>query len=320
MKKVKRNLIHVMICVGLLCLIWGGYALIMQPINKLNEDRELIEQSKTVDYKILKTISDVQTEGKKITLSGWALRLNSSNKDIQIVLKQSGGSEAEVMETKCVEDEQVGAYFQPGWDFGKSGFVANIDKKDLKKNVCYEVFVVLSYEEESETDENSNKEFRKKLSMNRYLYNENLYDYNPLLFEKPEIQDDELLRVIDNGSVLQYSSEYKFWIYQYEGMLYYFLDSAFGSMKENNIGIPVIPYTSRKELLPEDKPENDYLGFFFEDEKFGADRVGKYQVVSVSLPTNYPIVYMTTGLYDNTAKRWVKDFYIDVRWNELQHE
>ena len=312
--ETKRTIWHVLICVGLVGLIWGGYILAMIPIKRMNEMKPVLKQNTTIDYAILKDVEEVRLEDEWVVLSGWVLRLNSKNQEVRLILEPVDGSEPRVMEMEYTERKDVGNYFSPNWDFGECGFVASEKKSKIEEDCCYELFVALSYEE---SDGTQMVKKTKRVTTNQFLYNWELYDYNTETFEKPKITDEELLKVIEEGSVRQYSPEQRFWIYQYNGELYYFLDTTTGLILGDNIGIPVMPYTSRKELLPEDKPENDYLGFLYEDERYGRDRVGEYQVARVALSTKYPIIYIATGLYDNVAKTWVKDLYIDVDWNKL---
>lgn len=309
MEKTKRTVLQILTCVGLLCVIWGGYFVSVNMINRFREEAKARELGVVVDYSILSEVEEVTKKDGKFLFSGWAMRLNSENVEIQLVLQPTNGLDAEVLFAKSFERREKGSYFVPNWNFGLCGYSANIKEDELKEDVCYEVFIVLTY---IEKDGTLRGEYKKKVTTNQFFYDGMLYQYNPQNFTMPEITDDELMTVIDKGSIRLYSEEQHLWVYQYDWKMYFILDSHFGSMRENNIGIPVMPFTSREELLPMGMSGNDHLGFLFEDQIYQREGIGNYQIAVVELPKAYPITYISTGLFDATEKKWIENFYIDI--------
>lgn len=315
METSKRTIKQVLICIGLLCVIWGVYFFSVRGIKRTNEENSIRKQAVEVDYKVLFGVERVKTEKGNISLSGWALRLNSVNSAIYLVLQPTDDSEAEVFLAECTESKEIGEYFAPKWDFGECGFTVDLNEERLKEGICYEVLIVLDYEEKTEVGESVTKT-RKKITTSQYLYNGELYRYNPEDFEEPKISDAEIIHVLENGVLRAYDLKEQIWIYQYEKQLYFIVNSNYSLDKSSSIRIPVMPQTSREDLLPEERRQYgfDHLGAYHLDENYIREGVTPYQIVVVNIPTEYPLIYITTGLYDNLYQTWTKRF--DIRMSD----
>lgn len=192
------------------------------------------------------------------------------------------------------------------------GFTSEIDKNDIEPNECYEIQFWI---EDKECVENSvTLDLYRKITTNEYFYNGELYSYNPNTFKRPDISDQEIIKVMDEGSLRAYDAENEIWIYQYERKLYYIMNMQGISMKEADVCVPVMPSTSREEMLPEDRRQYgfDHWGTFIEDMKYSREGILPYQVVVVDIEASYPITYITTGLYDNFLQMWKKSFLITL--------
>ena len=307
MEKSKKPILQVLICVGLLCLIWGTYIPIARSFEKKNEEPKILNLPVITDHTILTDVEDVKIKDGKVVLNGWGLRLNTKNSAIHLVLQPTDGSTGQVLSPRCTDREDICDYFAPDWEFGKVGFSANVKESALQKDICYEILLTISYEE---TVEFEGKEYgmerRRKITTGQYLYEGNLYRYNPKEFERPDITEPGLVQVMDEGILRAYNQKERLWVYQYDNQLYFLINSESGSLRESVIKIPVLRYTSRVDLLPEEHKKNGYerLGSYYEDEYYRKVGVLPWQVVVVDLPTEYPVMSVNTGLYDNELKEW----------------
>ena len=300
--KKKQLIFFLVIMVGLV-------AIYIPAITKVKEIREeeILENQRIIDdYAILTNVENVKVENGEIQLFGWAFRLNSKNSNIRIVLQSIDNLDTRVFDTYIEEDNRVGQKFVSKRDFGKCRFIATKNENKLQNNVCYEILLVLDYRQEMETTEIV--EYSKKVTTGKYLYEGELYSYNPINYTEPKVTDEELLKVIAEGTLKAYDSEMQMWVYQYGLKLYYIVNPSFGSMELNHIGIPVMPQTSKPELLPEHRIQHgfDHLGFYYENKEYEREGVLPYQVVMVTLSEQYPITYITTGFYSDTEDTWIK--------------
>lgn len=313
MEKWKKVIWQAVICIGLLCVIWSGYLFTLNPLKKRNKVEAIRNQKVEADYNILSSLEEIYIEEGKIEISGWVLHLNARKIALNVVFQPVGSGEAKVFLTKSVERKDVENYFVPGRAFDECGFEVDIEKKELKKNVCYEVFLFLEYEEESEEGKEK-VEKCKKVSTGWYYREGKMQRYNPETYVSPDIEDEVLLRVIQEGNLRLFDVNEQIWIYQYGSQLYYIIKTAIESMEKENIGVPVMPHTSRADLLPESRRQYgfDHIGFYFEDKTYQKVGVLPYQIVVVDLPKEYPITYISTGMYDNKNNIWIRDYMVEM--------
>lgn len=309
MEKSKKVIVQALICVGLLCAIWGGYFLLLQIIEVRNEKKFYAELETVNDFDLLCEVEDIVVEDDRVKLLGWGQRLDSKNDAMHLILQPMNKKNARVLTADSTERKDIGAYFRNDWEFGLNGFSVEIDKDKIEPNVCYELLFALDYE----TDENGflQKEI-KKVTTKQYLYNDELYRYNPVEFRKPEVSDAELQKVIEEGSVRCFDDKNGVWIYQHGVELYFITEAGYKTETGNEIVVPIMVYTSWEELYPEEGARNIHLGFLQGTKKSEE----KYRVEVISLPIDYPITYINTGLFDMT-KGWIQSYCIDVDYEYL---
>lgn len=313
LKDNKRSqILFCTVCMVVLLLI---YIPAVSLLRNISEKNILEKLNVSLDYNIWFEIEDIKTESAKIKFSGWMLRKNSEAYNIRLVLNPTEETDGEVYFAEMKQREDIEEMFSVDWENGDSGFDVSIERDSLEENVCYEIQLVLNYSEEIQTEDGVQiTEKSKKVATNYYLYNGEVTRYNPKEFKEPDVADEELKQVIREGMLLGYDVEFQIWIYQYDSILYYITNPAFGSMAETRIGIPVMPQTNQPELLPENRIQygSDHLGFYFENEEYQREGVLPYQVVTVALSEKYSTTYLTTGFYDETAKVWIKEFNIPI--------
>ena len=312
MNKSKRGqVIFFVISMVVIVLV---YSMAISWVKDKRNEKLLLSHEVVTDNDILTSVDDIQKTDKLMTISGWGIRLNSRNISMKVMLKATDGSHAIMLPTEMVSRKEVGEYFVPGWNFGQCGFLSNVKRKELKENVCYEMFLIMYYDEMSITGDSIESTNSKKISLNQYLYNEEIYCYNIESFERPEITDVEVMQIMDNGILRAYDMEKKIWVYQQDTYLYIISDLGKESLKESRLGCPVLPYTSIVESLPEERIPigYDHIGSFYEEEVYRREGVLPYQIVKIPLPSDYPITRIDTGIYDGNKQEWVRHFRIYV--------
>lgn len=311
-KKWKKTVIQGIICVGLVVLIWTGYFVVRGKINKDKKERAIQELRVKQDYNLLSQVETVSSEKGKVMISGWALRRNSKNQEIYLMLQSEDKEEKILLYTDCKERADVDDIMNHEYDYGETGFTAKIQEKELKKDRSYEILLVLEYEE------NGKSKIQKKVTTNRYIYNGELYRYQPEDFVKPEISQAEIKEVIDNGKLYDCDAEKGGWIYEYQGMMYWILDGKqFEGLKAPSVPCDIYPVHG--EDVPTERMElyqmrgYDYYEIYLNDTHQVQERDKTYYVISLELP-KYPISYMKTGSYGNGGTGWLykAEFQMDI--------
>jgi len=310
-KRIENNvLLQVVIFVVSMAVIVGGYVGLSGYAKKVGYEKGIQDANVTTDYDVLVSMEEVIEENGVMTLSGWVMRLDSVNKDVYLVLKEVDGTEQVVLETELLEREEIEEYFKTGWEFGEVGFETKVKEKEIKKDTCYEAILYLNYETEQENAEGKSVVVAegKKIASGKYLYNGELYRYNPETFVEPQFEDAFMQEVVDNGEMYFYGVEEDMWIYEYQGSMYWIAGEKFGFDADGSTYIPYHTYTWEREKLAEKDQEYGYtnLDFRFEQEEFVLD--GKddfYRVAARELPVEYFVTMIRTGLYDYNEREQI---------------
>lgn len=305
-KSKKKQMAFCLVSISILVV---AYYFTMNAMKKYKEEESIIKQNVVIDYELLYDFEHIDIEESNFIIKGWVMKLGAKNMGVHILLWSDNNDEV-ILSTDMYVRKDVEEIFEPEYEHGKCGFIAELQPNELELDVCYQVYLVLDYETDSEK--------RLKVNTDKYICNGKLYNYNPNTFERPNVNDEELLQVINDGIVRAYDIEKEIWIYQYDDMLYYIVNSEFGSMKDNDVKIPVMPSTSRTDLLPEKRIEDgfDHLGAYYEDLSYAREGILPYQVVRVNLSNDYPNTYVSTGLYYTNSKTWYRHFrFFIVDWS-----
>lgn len=310
MEKRKKTLWQVVVFIVLEMLVFAVYFIGGKWGEEEKRKAAVIEQEVVVDYSLLFNIEKIIEKDVDVEFSGWAFCPDTKNKEIALVLRETEDNTEHILYAELKEKEGITDYFFVNEKSGKIGFDARIKKEKLDSSGCYEILLCLLYE----TTTDVMVECRKKISTGVYYCGGQTYGYNPKEFKEPMVYSEELVNVVKNGSVRAYNSEDGIWVYQNDSKLYCLIESNKNQIsEETRIDVPVMVSTSCTELLPENRQQygNDHLGAYFADEKYKNEEE-IIQVVAVELPTEYPITYVSTGLYDNIEKDWKRQFVIPM--------
>lgn len=262
-------------------------------LREKNNRKVLINKAIVVDHTTLNNVK-VNKKQNTIELSGWILRLNSKNKEVKIIFKAVNDSENVIIPTKLEQKIEIGDYFNSNYDFGNCAFFASVNETELRKDVCYELLFGYTYEEN--TIENS-----KKISSGKYLYNNELYCYNPTSFISPSFTDEWMNTVVLDGKLCFFDAEAGCWAYCYEDNLYFIVNDKFGVTEDRSHRMKFHIHTAQKELLPEDRQQYGFESkdFYFDEKEYVLSEESAYRVAVLNLSEAYEISYIEMGLYES---------------------
>lgn len=295
------QLIYMVACMVILISI---YIPTLDTIKEKRFVKHMTDLSAKVNLDFWYGFNEIEVNKKDIIVSGWIANENYKNVSTVIVLKSEEKQhiiETELREYTSLEDD----YFF-GEEKEVNTFFGNISTNKIKPEVCYEIHLVIEYEDNTRNDISGPETTRKKIKTNRYLYNGTIYNYNPQNKVLPSVSNEFALSVLSEASLMWCDAEHEFWLYKYNNELIYIVGSKFGDLNETNIRIPVMLYTTRKELLPDNRIEHGYdsLGAYQ-----GNIEDAYYLIMKIELP-DYPITYINTGLHDYGKREWVYHVYV----------
>lgn len=284
MEKKKRTVWHWVICVGLVCLIWGGYSLIMHYVN----DRILeVEED---DFSWVCQVDLVKEEKGDFILQGFAFEVDKDAIEgkFRIVLQDIETGKRYFPKMRYMDRIDVNEYFWCEYDYLHSGFetTINANRLDLEKK-NYEVLLKMAGE-------------RKTYRTGTYISEGQLMYTEPLEFESLEVEETALEEVVEGGVLRVYRPDYGMYVYQYEGELYWIAEPEYGFVE----GDTYVQYgieTTQINRLPQIRLDNqmywDDIGFVFSTHELLGVDTGKYRVAKAKLPTVYSIDKIGTGNY-----------------------
>lgn len=297
--KIKQICFFVLSMLILLCF----YSFALMKIEKMKEKELFVDNIRILDYSDYELSYKVETLKKvegKLELSGWVFDLDTKNRDIQVALRNVENSEIILCKTEMCGREDIERYYGNISLCGDVGFLSQIVAKKLYEDNCYEVLLAL------ESDDATVRRF----STGRYIYNGELFMYNPLDFVAPVVEDEEFTEAICKGEVCAYDSEKKMWIYRYNENLYYIIDYSVIGNIEQYPKIPVYLYTSQQEKLPE-SVRSEGIGradYVLKANECMNENGSKFYLLMVPIGVEYPITCIRTGVYQDEKWDWMVTF------------
>lgn len=285
----KKQVVFFFICMCLLLVFYFG----------LSENMNV--KKKIQAYSEFDVLYDIALSKEKTTeIDGCVVLLDSFDIQVRnVILIDTTSSKRVVLTTteketdmckSTVNDIQHTAY----------EFITDINTKKIENNLCYEIFLQI----QSKYGKNIFKLFETK----RYLFNGQIYEYNPLLFDAPIVGDDNIDCVINNGVLCAYDLEHDCYVYKFQDELYWIINKESELLsKTGKTEMPYHLYTYDNSYLPEDRVVYGYdnLGFFFEDKEYTTENNSNYRVAVINIPQTYPPTYISSGIYDDKQDQWI---------------
>lgn len=309
-KLYKSKKVQILFFVISMAILITVYWIGVYSICTTKEQNRIEQQAIVKDNSTLLNIEEVVKKNSTISILGWAVRLNSMDVDIKLVLQSVDETEVKIFSTELKNKKDISDYFKVDELIAMYEFQTDIKEKNLTKDKCYEILLVLDYKEQE-------IEYSKKITTTRYLYNGELYKYNPQEFVPPIVTDDELIQVIQNGNILSYDVRKEVWIYEYEKQIYWIVNFGLFGAYENRPELPLmstfLSIQKTSEGILQFIKNRNYEGYYIKERE--------YQIYSnddlfvYSRPVELENIFgITTGIYHNDGENegWIWDTFIQL--------
>ena len=323
--KSKRNLflkiekdfrLQLLTCVVLCAII----ILFFLFINNIIEWKNVHEYTIVDDTILINDIENIATQSDTITIEGYAFMSDrdSSDSKISAFLLNIVTKNEIWLDMKQIDRSDVNSYFISEYDYKNSGFIAYTNNKDFDIDDTYEIILNIDY---IQKDDNGNNNVRKTVSTNHYISDGELYGYNPLEFDEPDMNiESELLKeVFENGQLCLYQKEEGLYVYEYERRLYWIATEDFKFEDSEETYIIYYLYTSQIDKLPEHRVKHkfDNKYFYFENHEYTDEKTEPYRVAIHEIPDGYVTTKIKTGVRNIEAGKvsWEKSFQLDQKIN-----
>jgi len=305
-EKKKRTIWQTVFCVGMVCLIWGGYFIAKNRIDGIKyREITLFED----DFSWVYQVDAMIQEEKKIVLHGFAFELGTdATKDkYEVVLHDIESEENYFMKMEYMNRVDVNNYFSGDNSYLLSGFKASIDSKeiDLEKN-NYEILLRVLGEDTA-------------YHTGTYISNGRVDYVNPLEYKPLDVVGTELEEIVENGCIRVYRPDYGMYVYQYEGELYWIALDNYGFVDDDTLVQYLVqgrPNNYKENVFPEESSSNILL---WEDKsfKFSSNEVNctKYRVSKSKLPMDFCVIKIGTGNYQDDITGWIWREYFRPRYD-----
>lgn len=311
LKRLGQDLkLQVGFCVICMLVLFIAYAFSSQWLEKNVIEKKIQTYPLVFDRMVLAQIEECSIDRNTIELSGGVVQFGANLINVRLILRDTGTMEEKIYKTSYCSSEYVSdtkKYYGIENLNGHNGFRTKIPQSDVSNNACYEIDLHITFKTQVDNGNVGTRE-EKKIVTNYFLYNNEIYQYNPLLFEEPLFSEGIMKNVIKDGKVCGYDTENGAWVYHYENSFYFILDEQYEVNKQKKIRMFVHLYSNSVHNLPEEHRNNGFENkdFYFDEYECEAESNSAYRVARIILNEKYPISYMHAGYYDeqNNKNHW----------------
>jgi len=249
-------------------------------------------------------VDSIEVIEGNVIIKGFAFEVGKDAKEgmVEIVLQDVESKKIYFLETQYTERKDVNDYFLCDYNYLQSGFVASIKEKKLDLDEReYEIFIRMKGE-------------RTTYEMETFISNGELMYVNPTEFCELDVKGTDLEEVVEKGVLRVYRPDYEMYVYQYEGELYWIVGTEYEFDEGEDALIQYQMNTTQVNILNGTDKEN--RGFWFSKAEITEGEFGRYRVAKRSMPTEYSIVSMWTGKYEDDWV-WVQFFRPWYDWTDL---
>jgi len=294
---VKQNWVwQTFIFIVLMIMLLAFYKVVDEALEK----KAIIGQQAVYEFDLLSEIKYDNLNEREFILSGKLVKPNTKLCAIYLLLKNARTNEEEVFEISSIEEKESNNAIYQKTNSTEYSFRLMLDKAEIDKKECFEVLLGIVYSTE-------NMRYTKKTSLQKYLYDGQMFDYNVFDFKAPIIEDKMINNVITEGTLCAYSPQEELWIYRKGSQLYWIIKEGYSINSDCNIKIPVHYFAFSREDLPASRQQSafDNKDFLFENREYESDELTGYRVAVMNIPTEYKTTHVRTGVYDDINKKWV---------------
>ncbi len=292
---------QVAICIALMTIIMSVYVLTNEQIKTSKTMSSLKKMESGYNYSVISKIENIEEKGNEIVISGNVIRNGVSVEKLFLIL-QSNGREF-FFETEFEVEKQRDKSIENKWEGQLYRFYVNIGNDELISENCYEILLGLR---ENIGGKDTGKIQVEKIHTNSFLYQNQIHTVDASKIVSPCFSDAWISTVIEDGRICAYNDRFPAWVYCYEGALYWiFSDEYCRELEEMYIPLHISTFLNKDlpEYSRQDGFENKDFNFF--SHEYEMSKAEKYRVACVELPKEYPITYVSTGIYDRLAGKWV---------------
>lgn len=238
-------------------------------------------------------IDEVEVDGERITLTGFAFRYERKPVSINLALQSTDTGKRIRLDSRQTMRPDVNHYFLCEYDYEPTGFIATgvIDPTEE-----YEVLIQWPWS--------------MPVSTGVFVTGTDIHYVAEKDFTAPTVENTDLEPIVKNGVLCVFRPDHHCWVYQYEGALYWIADTDFFFEDDETTYIQYQLYTTQTENLPAYRLEHNWLwdniGDYFETNELTGN-FGVYRVMKRALPTAYSITSIVTGYYKNG--KWIWSHY-----------
>ena len=305
-KKIENSFFtQLLICIGLLVIIWATFYIAHVGIGKKNDLRHL----RADEYDFVFQIDSVKDNGKEVYIEGWAFKLNADSEegDLEILLYDIEKDEIVYPRVECRTRDDVNQYFFCEYDYSRSGFIASIGSKELElENKSYKVLF-------------KSREKKRIYMTDTYISNEGVVYANPSDFRELEVAGTDLEKVVKEGILRVYRPELGMYLYQYDGKMYWIAGETYNFESDGKTKMVLHWNTNQYAKLPENRIQHKFENqdFYFEQKELTIGVFGNYRVVCFEIPQKYAVTKVVTGQHKDEWI-WKQEFrlWYDIGTNK----
>lgn len=291
--KLKTGVLHqFLFFLGSMSLLFAMYFLCIGMIsNEKFLSEEIIQDTNTIS-----NIEYVAYNEDKMEISGWIVKANARKQKTRVLLQNMLDEEKILLKSYQVERDDIASRYSNDGNGGYCGFKCEVDSKKLKENVCYEILLCLDYQMED-------GRHSILVSGKQYIYNGKLYNYNPMQTVLPQIYDEPMKKIIEEGKLCFYDADNGYWVYQYEDCLYWIMSEQFPFDEKEDIYLYFHLYPFGEKFIN--------LDFWFKENEIEMLDQREYRVATVKLPDS--VVYAWTEPYDSVQEKRLGAEYFQIK-------
>lgn len=294
---IKQFGVHAAFCLGIVAVAFGMN-------QKINIERNHRYTMSEPSYTLLKGV-EAKLEGNMLVLSGWGFDSDYYSEDskCELILQNiGGGKDLWPRMKKNPKPLEIPRRYTDGKDYQEAVFEGKIEAGKLNSEKVYEV--LLRYTSPYIDENGSRQLYVRTVTMDQFLYQGRMTEYNPKTFQAPEIAGTELEKELEGARLFHYFPE-GMWVYYDDENLYYIVEKAVFET-EVITSIMLMWYVRNTEDLPEISRKYGFANdsFYINTNEVIYPGIEKYRIWKTAIPSE-KIISMTAGLYNNTEKYWI---------------
>lgn len=277
--KVKKFLKRLFLTSLSLVIMFAVYSVAKRDITNKKIENEIVKEDTSL-YLFLDKIN-LQ---KNLQLEGNLFKSDLSEIDIKMAFQPLDGTSVYYTNVEIGDTEEIEIKEANNYSGEIGNFTAEVKLSKLQEEVCYKIYLYYIGNYGQYTM------YKNKYDTGLYLYDKEIYTYNPLTFNEPDILDGELREIINQGALCQYSQS-GVWAYVYNSKVYYFFDTEKSTLSVEQTSASCKVFPLRTIFY-----SPFYIEYNFKLSDYVVYQDEKYLVTCCDISADQPIGYFQTEL------------------------